>query len=558
MDAALLEELKKSISGDVATDAETLDTYSHDASLFEVKPQVVVFPKDAKDVQSLVKFVGKYKEKDKDLSLTGRAAGTDMGGGSINSSITVAFSKYFNHPATINGSIATVEPGLFYRDFEPETLKKGLIFPSYPASKGLCAWGGIVNNNSGGEKSLMYGKTERYVNRIQVVLSDGSIAELKPLKESQLKEKMALKTLEGKIYRDMYKLITDNYDEIQKAKPKVSKNSAGYNLWDVWNPETKTFDLCRLWVGAQGTLGLMLDADVQLVPVKKHHEMIVIYLQDTSHLGQIIDTVLPLGPESFESYDDNTLMLALKFFPEFAKQLGISGMIQSGLAFMPAFFMMLMGTLPKLVLQVDFAGDDPKELQDKINEIKEKLKPLHPQTQVAVDDQEKRYWLVRRESFNLLRNKIRNKHTAPFIDDFVIDPHLMGEIVPQVIDILKKHPEFIYTVAGHVGNGNFHIIPLVDIKNPKARKAIPEISDQVYKIVSANGGSITGEHNDGLIRTPYLIGMFGEKMVKLFEKTKEIWDPLGIFNPRKKVYGDLTYAMDHIRTNWNFIQTKFK
>jgi len=551
MDQNLLEELKKSITGDVDTTEETLTTYSHDASLFEVKPQVVVFPKDAKDIEELVKFVNKHKKDHKDLSLTGRAAGTDMGGGSINDSISVAFGKYFTHIGEIKeNNVVSTEPGVFYRDFEVETLKKNLIFASYPASRGLCAMGGIVNNNSGGEKSLFYGKTENFVKRIKVVLSDGNTYELKPLNEEQLEKKKDQKDFEGEIYRKMEKLIKDNWEIISAAKPPVSKNSAGYFLWNVWNPETKTFDLTKLWTGAQGTLGLMLEADLELVPVKKHHEMEIIYMHNLDHLGEIIDAVLPLKPESFESYDDNTLKLALKYFPEFAKQLGLSGMFQAGIAFLPAFIEMGFGRLPKLILQVDFASDDPEENKRKINELREKLKPLHPETYIAIDEAEKKYWLVRRESFNLLRKKIRNKHTAPFIDDFVINPHDIKEVIPQVTDILKKHPEFRFTVAGHVGDGNFHIIPLVDINDPKVRKAIPEISDQVYAIVSKYKGSITGEHNDGLIRSPYLEVMYGKKIVELFEETKKIFDPENIFNPRKKVGATLQYAMDHIRTSW--------
>lgn len=550
MDQNLLEELKKSISGDVDVTEETLTTYSHDASLFEVKPQVVVFPKDARDVEELVKFVSKHKKDHKDLSLTGRAAGTDMSGGSINDSITVAFGKYFNHKPEIKDNIATFEPGLFYRDFEEETLKHNLIFASYPASRGLCAMGGIINNNSGGEKSLLYGKTENFVRRIKVVLRDGSVIELKPLNEEQLKKKMEQDDLEGEIYNKMHKLITSNWDIIKKAKPPVSKNSAGYFLWNVWDEETKTFDLTQLWTGAQGTLGLMLEADLELVPVKKHHEMEIIYMHNLDHLGDIIDAVLPLKPESFESYDDNTLKLALKYFPEFAKQLGPKGMFSAGIAFLPAFLEMMVGRLPKLILQIDFASDDPEENKRKIEELRAKLKPLHPETYIAIDDAEKKYWLVRRESFNLLRKKIRNKHTAPFIDDFVINPHDIKEVIPQITNILKKHPQFRFTVAGHVGDGNFHIIPLVDINDPKVRKAIPEISDQVYPIIAKYNGSITGEHNDGLIRSPYLKEMYGSEIVKLFEETKEIWDPENIFNPRKKVHANLDYAMSHIRTNW--------
>jgi FAD/FMN-containing dehydrogenase len=550
MDEILIKELKRTIGGDVVEDKETIAAFSHDASLFEVKPQVVVYPKDIKDIETLVAFVGKHKKKYPSLSLTARSAGTDMGGGSINDSIIVAFGKYFNHTPKVYEDFAITEPGVFYRDFEKETLKHNLIFPSYPASREICAMGGIVNNNSGGEKSLHYGKTENYVRRIKVVLSDGNTYDLKPLSEKELKEKMKLKTFEGNIYKKMYTLITENYDDIMKAAPSVSKNSAGYALWNVLDKGKKLFDLTKLFVGAQGTLGMLLEAEIGLVSIKMHREMAVIFLHDLSHLGQIIDAVLPLKPESFESYDDNTLMLALRFFPEFAKQLGLKGLIQAGIAFLPAFIQMFLGKLPKLILQVDFASNNKNELKEKIAILLEKLKPLHPKVTIALDDQEKKYWLVRRESFNLLRHKIRNKHTAPFIDDFVIDPQKIAEVVPQVTDILKKHPEFIFTVAGHVGDGNFHIIPLVDIALPSVRTAIPEIAQQVYEIIVKYKGSTTGEHNDGLIRTPYLKLMYGERMVHLFEETKKIFDPENIFNPRKKVDGNLDYAMSHIRENW--------
>lgn len=550
MDPKLLEELKTTIKGDVAVDEETLTTHSHDASLFEVKPQVVVFPKDEEDVTNLVKFVNTHKKEHSTLSLTGRSAGTDMGGGSINDSIIIAFQKYFTKIGEVNGDVATVQPGVFYRDFEKKTLEKNMIFASYPASRELCGIGGIVNNNSGGEKSLQYGKTENFVKRVKVVLADGSIAELKPQSEEELKKKMELTNLEGEIYKKMYKLITENYDVIKAAKPQVSKNSAGYFLWNVYDKEKGIFDLTKLWVGAQGTLGMLLEADLQVVPVHKHREMEVIFLNDLSHLGEIIDIVLPLGPESFESYDDNTLKLALRYFPEFIKQLGITGMIQAGLAFLPAFMQMFTGHLPKLILQVDFTGDDPEELKKKVETLREKLKPFHTHTSIAVDDAEKKYWLVRRESFNLLRHKIRDKHTAPFIDDFVINPHDIAEVIPQVTDILKKHPDFIFTVAGHVGDGNFHIIPLVDITKPAVRTAIPEISKQVYDIIAKYKGSITGEHNDGLVRSSFLKQMYGDKIYSLFEETKKIWDPENIFNPRKKVNSSFDYAMEHIRTNW--------
>ena len=550
MITSLPEELKKIIKGDVSSDNQTLKDYSHDYSLFEVKSKAVVFPKDAQDLKALIKYVKDNKKNDPALSLTARAAGTDMGGGAINDSILVEFTRYFNHTPQVIGDIVTTEPGVFYRDFEKETLKHNLLFPSYPASREICAMGGILNNNSGGEKSLQYGKTEKYIRKMKVILRDGNVYELKKLSEKELREKLSLQTFEGEIYQKMHKLIIDNYDDILKAKPDVSKNSAGYYLWNIYDKANKTFDLTQLWVGAQGTLGFLLEADVQLVPVHKHRDMMVLFLHDLSHLNEIIKEVLSLSPESFEAYDDSTLKLALKFFPEFAKLLGTRGIIQTGISFLPEFLMILFGGMPKLILQVDFTGDNIEDLQNKIRQLKEKLKPLHPKIRVALEDQEKKYWAIRRESFNLLRQKVRNKHTAPFIDDFVVKPEYLAKVLLEVIKIIKKHPEFMYTIAGHVGDGNFHIIPLVDITNPNVRKFIPIIADQIYDLVIKYHGSITGEHNDGLIRTPYLKRMYGEKIIKLFEATKNIFDPDNIFNPRKKVFGDLNYAMNHLRQNW--------
>lgn len=550
MNPDLVKQLQSLISGEILTDEETLKTFSHDTSLFEVKPQAVVFPKTEEDIKKIVKFVSENKLKFPDLSLTPRSAGTDMSGGALNTSIIVAFGKHFNNGPTISGSIATTEPGVFYRDFERETLKHNLIFPSYPASRDICGMGGIINNNAGGEKSLLYGKTEKYIKRVKVVLSDGNVYEIKPLTETELQVKMKLKNKEGEIYTKMYRLICDNYDEIIKAKPKVSKNSAGYNLWDIWDKEKGIFDLTKLWVGAQGTLGLLLEADIQLVPVLKHREMMIIFLHDLSHLGQIINDILPLKPESFEAYDDSTLKLALKYFPEFAKHLGTKGILQTAFQFIPEFFMVLLGGLPKMVLQIDFASDDPEELTNKISQLTEKLKPLHPKTRIAVDKKEDKYWAIRRESFNLLRQKIRDKHTAPFVDDFVVDPKYLPEFLPKVDALFKSYPSLIYTVAGHIGNGNFHIIPLMDISKQSERDIIPKLGEEIYDLVLSYHGSITGEHNDGLIRTPYLEKMYGKNIVILFEKTKEIFDPQNIFNPGKKVHGSLDFAMSHIRQQW--------
>ena len=170
-----------------------------------------ILEKNSEDTSLLSKFVN----DNKGFSITGRSGGTDMSGGSVNDSIILSFSKYFNKVISINKSekVAFVEPGVFYRDFEVETLKQNLLLPSFPASRDICALGGMISNNSGGELSLQYGQTKRYVEELECVLSNGEIINIKALTEKELQDKLALaseefkNTLEYKIYNENFRIF---------------------------------------------------------------------------------------------------------------------------------------------------------------------------------------------------------------------------------------------------------------------------------------------------------------------------------------------------------------
>lgn len=549
----IFDSLKPSFRGDLDSSPATLALYSHDASLFEIKPRLVVYPRDAADVQTLVKWVNSHRAEDPTLSLTARSAGTDMSGGSINSSIIVDFSRYLNKIKSVSPTLATVEPGCFYRDFEKATLAKGAIMPTYPASREICAVGGMVNNNSGGEKSLKYGKTEDHIESLKVIFSDANEYVVKPLTGDELTQKIAQTDFEGGVYRSLKQLIDSHYDEIVAAKPAVSKNSSGYYLWNVYDKKTGLFDLCRLIVGSQGTLGLVTEITFKLVPVEPYSNMLVVFLPELSHLSEMINEILPFGPDSLESYDDYSLDLAVKFFPDFFKQLGFWHALKLGWQFLPeAWTVLISRKLPKLILMVEFTGQTQAEIQTKLIELKRHLSKFgYPVRLAETAAEAEKYWRIRRESFNLLRKHTRGKRTAPFIDDIIVKPEFLPEFLPQVQKLIDEY-KLIYTIAGHPGNGNFHIIPLMDLANPLSGDVIVELSQKVYSLVIKYHGSITAEHNDGIIRTPYLAQMFGAPMVELFKQTKTIFDPTDIFNPGKKVGG--TFA--DLRKAINMTPTK--
>lgn len=543
-------ELSAILRGDVDSTDQTREFYSHDASLFELKPQVVVFPKNTDDIQALVKFVKEHKKDVPNLSVTARSRGTDMSGAAINDSIVIDVSKYMTGIRDVSAESATVEPGMMYRDFEKETLNHGSIMPSYPASRELCGMGGIVANNSGGEKSLEFGKTDRYVTHLKMVLADGNEYEVKPLTRDELNAKMGQDTFEGNLYRRTFELLDQNYDEIKKAAPKVSKDSTGYHLWNIWDRETGIFDLTKLFVGAQGTLGISTESTFSLVPKPVHSGTLVCYMRSIDSLGEVIPAVLAEKPATFECFDDNTLWLSFKFIFAFIKRLGFVTWLMMCLQLIPDGLALFRG-VPKLILLIEFTGDSVQEVHTKIHTAKKNLSKYHF-SYMEEDDTEaksRKFWLMRRESFNLLRSKVKEKHTAPFIDDLVVPPARLSEFLPQLRDIIKKY-KLLATIAGHLGDGNFHVIPLMKIEDPNERAKFEPAMKEVNTLVIKYGGSVSGEHNDGMIRGPWLQEMYSPSVLGYMKEIKELYDPLNIFNPHKKTDATWEYSFNHIRQHF--------
>lgn len=542
----LVDDLRALVKGEVYDDAAARDAVSTDASLFKVTPEVVVAPRDADDVRTIVNYVRDHRAMGAPIHLTARAAGTCMSGGSLNDSITLTFTPHCNAVVAQSPDTVTVQPGLLFRDLEPVLAERGRIFPTYPASKHLCALGGMIANNAGGEKSLVYGKTARWVRSLRVVFADGNEYVVHPLTVEALAEKRQLDTFEGEVYHSMYDLLETHRTVIERARPLVSKNSAGYALWDVW--DGTTFDLTKLFVGSQGTLGIVTEATLGTIVPKRHSTLVVLFLHDLTTLSALTLGLLRFAPESIESFDRATFNLAVRYFPSIIRQLKGNALIL-GLRFLPEFVRVLTGGVPELVVLVELTDDDAAALSRRVTDLTEFLRTQNVTHRIAGSGGEAgKYWEIRRQSFDLLRKKIRGRRTAPFIDDIVVRPEQLSEFLPRLHALLAPHTRYLsYTIAGHVGDGNFHIIPLINLGDPDARAAMYQLLDEVMHLVIEFHGSITGEHNDGLIRTHYLRAMYGTTVYRLFEETKRIFDPRGIFNPRKKVHPDFEFAREHVR-----------
>jgi FAD/FMN-containing dehydrogenase len=234
------------------------------------------------------------------------------------------------------------------------------------------------------------------------------------------------------------------------------------------------------------------------------------------------------------------------------KLMKFKNLLKLAWGFLPEVGMMLTSGLPKLILLVEFSGNSLDEIDKKMDDLQKEIKnskdvaisSLKTRKTKTPEEAEK-YWTIRRESFSLLRKHVQGRRTAPFIDDVCVRPEFLPDFLPKLRKILDEY-KLIVTIAGHAGNGNFHIIPLMDMTKEENRKLIPLLSDKVYDLVAKYEGTITAEHNDGLIRTPYLGKMFKPEMLNLFSDTKKIFDPHNIFNPNKKVGATVEYMNDHL------------
>lgn len=531
MSEETLNRLKENFRGKLKTDESSLEEASKDASIFQVMPQLVAVPEDVEDLKTLIRNINALKDQGEDVSISPRAGGTCMSGGSLTQGIVVDMKPGFSWVGEFDEKAKNVwvGAGTYHRDLEKAATEKGLLFAPYTSSKDICVIGGMVGNNASGEKSIRYGATVDNVIAIKMVCSDGEEYEFGSLNKDQLKDKLSLQGFEGDLYRQLNDLVEQNWDTIQHARPKVRKNAAGYGIWRLWNKDKTDFNIAKLIVGSQGTLGIVTAAKLRLIDKLDHRRMMVIPIHDLAHLAEGVQTVLANHPEGLETYDVHTYELAKKYMPKEAKLAEVA----DG---------------EHMVLIAQFV-EQTKDQTDHYAEVcKQALERKGFKPHMVTNPEEiDAHWAIRRASFKLLmEHPAPNTSAVPFLEDTIVSIEHYGEFLAALESILSDY-KMIYTYAGHIGDGSIRLVPLVDMEAKDAPDQVFELMRRTADLVFAFGGSMSVDHNDGLIRSSLLPRMYGEDVMQLFKQTKAIFDSRNIFNPGKKVGASMAYAKEHMK-----------
>lgn len=541
--------LDQDFGGDISDDILLLDQYSRDSSLFEVTPKLVVSPKNTNDLKILVSAINELIPSQSFISLTARANGTDMTGGPLSDSVIIDFSKYLTRTSQVSNTRITVQAGANCGVVNKIAGSGGLIMPAYPANSDYCSIGGMIANNSGGEASYKYGKTERYVANLSVILSDGQEYQIKPITKQQLVRKMSQQDFEGKIYKQIFNLIEDNYDVIKDARPLVKRNSAGYNLWDVWDRDSGIFDLTKLFVGSQGTLGLIVDATLDLVPAWKYTEEIVCTLDSLDNLDEILAVAKRHDILSIECFDDTMLATSLRHYGLFKRAHGNLVALRQVIEHL-SDSLRIITEQPRLVVLFTLASDKKRLLQKNCLDFENDLHQIGVSTKHhSLLSGGLRTGYLRRWSYDVLRDRAKQKYCLPMVDDFAVPVDSLQSFIPKARRLLKQHA-IPAIIVGHLGDGNFHVVPITDVMLHGEEQRLVAAMSEISNISLKHGGTLSGEHNDGLSKSPWLAEQYGEQVFKLFSEIKRIFDPQNIFNPHKKTDSSWEYSSAYVQRHF--------
>lgn len=510
---AIGNELSQHIKGDVLSDEYSLGMYSTDASFYQIKPMAVVLPLDEADVKKAVEIARAHK-----IKILPRGGGTSLAGQTVGDGIVIDFSKYMNKILEFNEKErwVRVQPGLVRDELNEEMAKYNLHFAPDPATSSRANVGGMVGNNSSGTKSILYGKTVDHILEAKILLADGTELLLKECSPEEFKEKARQQNREGEIYRNFLQIIQQQKEEIIQRFPKVMRRVGGYNLDEF--VYTDRWNLAKLITGSEGTLAISLELKINLEPLPKFKSVAVVHFADLLEAIRAVEPMLPFKPSAIEIIDRTVLRLS-------AENLTTQRLCH------------FIDGDPAAILIVEFYGDTYESILDRPQQMTKALKILNLGYTYPYFPAGKEYddvWTLRKKGLGLMMGIKGEKKALSFIEDSAIPTAVLPEYIDQVLKICAKHNTEVSMYA-HASVGVIHVQPMLDLRKQEDIDNLKKITDETFDLVVKYGGSWSGEHGDGLVRSAYNERFFGPKIYQAFKVVKKLFDPENLMNPGKIV-----------------------
>lgn len=511
-------ELNLALGKKIRWDEVTLQLYSNAACFYEITPLAVVIPDCVEDIRNTVKVCSKYE-----IPVLPRGAGSSLSGNAVGRAVILDMSHHFKDVEVLDGERVRCGVSVVLNQLQELLKPGGKKFGPDPSSGNVCLIGGMLGNNSGGPHTMKHGNMVHHVEEVSMVLANGEIFTARNI---PLTEIAALDDLHRPYYEAALRLLQQQSDAIATERPLSTKNASGYQ---VWNTLTAThLNMASLMVGSEGTLGVFTGALLKIIPTVRHRGIISFHFGDLVDMGKAVKHLRMLGASAIEFVDQSFLQLALSFRPELGE-------------FLPEDV--------RYLLYVEFEDDSITRVEKLLRQaqhlVSEKEQLAEAGSSSTSEEEIEKIFRVRKAATVILNRLQGKEKPVPFVEDAAIHPDVFAEFLRELATMLKRYP-FRYAIFGHAGDGNLHLRPILNFKDRDSFDQAEDLMERFVDLVVKYKGTLSGEHGDGRLRTPYLHKTF-PRLAPVFREIKELFDPLGILNPGVKVATPAERWSNHLR-----------
>ncbi|MEX2359285.1 MAG: anaerobic glycerol-3-phosphate dehydrogenase subunit C [Pirellulaceae bacterium] len=512
-------DLRGIIRGEVRCDDLFLEMYSSDSSIFQIKPLAVVRPQRVSDIPLVVQYA-----LENQIPVHARGAGTGLAGQSLGRGIVIDFAHKLQRILETKEDLVKVQPGVVLSQLNRHLAPLGRIFGPDPASRSVTTMGSVIALDASGSHRLQHGSARDHIQELQVVLANG---ELVDLREISLDEVSRLGSPElRRITEGVVDLLVSHRDKIEAHSPKSINRGSGYRLDDVIQGDR--INLARLMAGSEGTLALVTQATLRTAEKSKARGVLLLFFEKLDSAAQAAVTLSGMDASACDLLDRRILAIARETDPRYSN---------------------LIPERTEAMLLVEVCGDDTVMVRDRLSlmadRIRRKRKLAFHSVITTAPREVGIYWELARKMAPILYRLKGASRPVPYIEDICVPPAALPAMLVKLQECLKRH-EVIASVFAHAGHGQLHVRPMINLADREDLTRLEGLADSLYTEVLGLGGSISGEHGDGISRTPYSQRQLGS-LYTLHERIKRLFDPLNIFNPGKKIVAPGPGSMEIVR-----------